>query len=192
VRFTTADLDVIQPTNNLVVSGPFGTINNTNLDGGSSSAHGYLLSNSLPASSEAFLSVGGSPSFVVSFAYPLGRGSVFYSTIPLDCYLAGANCTNNPIALPLQTIYTPNVLIYTASATPAAVRPTLDAERYGNILLLIWPAAASGYVLESSTSLASPNWVRFPSAPMQIGDEYLTPVVMSAARNFYRLRLVGP
>jgi len=41
----------------------------------------------------------------------------------LDCYLAGASCTNNVIAAPLQNIYTPNVLVYAASLSSCSNCP---------------------------------------------------------------------
>jgi hypothetical protein len=115
VRSTTSDIDVIPPGTNLVVAGPFGTINNTTLDGGASSAHGYVTQSQLPASAYPILSMGGAPTNVIAFSYPLGSGEIYYSSIPLDCYLAGDACAGNIIAAALQNIYTPNVLIYAAA-----------------------------------------------------------------------------
>ncbi len=117
VRLTTSDLDVIPPATNPVVAGPFGVINNTNLDGGASSAHGYVALANLPAAASGFLCIGGSLNEVVAFSYSLGAGTIYYSSTPLDCYLADGGCTNNVIAPPLQNIYTPNVLTYASSLT---------------------------------------------------------------------------
>jgi hypothetical protein len=114
-RFTTSDLNVIPPGDNLVINGPFGVINNTTLDGGSSSAHGYISRAQLPADTVAILSTEQGPTNVVSFMYQLGSGFVYYSSIPLDCYLTNGGCGGNVISAPLQNIYTPNVLAYVAS-----------------------------------------------------------------------------
>ena len=123
VRFPTADLDVIPPGNNLVVAGPFGTINNNTLDGGSSSAHGYVAQNQLPPLACPILSIGGNSAEVVDFSYPLGLGQIYYSSIPLDCYLESGDCSGNVIAAALQQIYTPNVLTYVASLSGGEVIP---------------------------------------------------------------------
>ncbi len=114
-RFETASIDVIPPGNNLVISGPFGVINNATLDGGSSSAHGYVVRNLLPPTTESFLFTDASPNNLVSFMYPLGGGFLFYSSIPLDCYLTNGGCGGSIIGPPLQNIYTPNVLAYMVS-----------------------------------------------------------------------------
>ena len=69
-------------------------INNTTLDGGNFSDHGYAT-----AASVATLAAGigghraifstGDATHVVDFTYSLGSGFVYYSTIPLDFYLTG-------------------------------------------------------------------------------------------------------
>lgn len=114
----TSDLDVIDPATTLVTAGPFGILTNTSLDGGSSSAHGYVPRASLPPQSRAILSFAGNTNQVAAFSYPLGAGFVYYSTIPLDCYLAGSGCQTSVIATNLQTIYTPNALIYLHTLNP--------------------------------------------------------------------------
>lgn len=113
----TADLDVIEPAT-LVTAGPFGILGNTSLDGGSSSAHGYVPRASLPPQSRAILSFAGNTNQIAAFSYPLGAGFVYYSTIPLDCYLAGSGCQTSVIATNLQTVYTPNALTYVHTLNP--------------------------------------------------------------------------
>jgi uncharacterized repeat protein (TIGR01451 family) len=114
-RLTTSDLDVIPPGTNLVVNGPFGVINNTTLDGGSSSAHGYISQGLLPAGASSILSIGANATQVTTFSYPLGAGLVYYSSIPLDCYLVGGGCgSGGAFATNIQNIYSPNVLVYAA------------------------------------------------------------------------------
>ena len=110
------DLDVIPPGGTSVTSGPHGTIGNTTLDGGTSSNHGFVQGATLPPGATAILSAGPDPSNVAAFSYSFGDGLVYYSTIPLDYYLAGAELAASPIAPALQTIYTPNVLAYVSCA----------------------------------------------------------------------------
>jgi hypothetical protein len=105
----TADLNMIDPATTLVSAGPFGILTNTSLDGGINSAHGYVPVASLPPQARAILSFAGNSNQIAGFSYSLGAGFVYYSTIPLDYYLAGAA---NVITTNLQTIYTPNALIY--------------------------------------------------------------------------------
>jgi len=119
VAFPTKDLDVIPPGINPVVAGPFGTINNTNLDGGFYSGVGYVAAEQLPPRVAPILSIGGDPRKVVAFSYPLGQGLIYYSTIRLDCYLGGGACTVNSITAALQNIYTPNVLTYMSESAPS-------------------------------------------------------------------------
>jgi hypothetical protein len=81
-----ANIQIVDP-GTLVTNGPGGIITNTSLDGGNSSSHGYGLAQTLPPGTIGVLSTG-TPSHLVTFAYPYGAGWVIYSTIPLDHYLA--------------------------------------------------------------------------------------------------------
>jgi uncharacterized repeat protein (TIGR01451 family) len=110
VRLNTNNLDLVEPATTLVTAGPFGVLNNTLLDGGNDSAHGYLPTVALPPAARAILQTG--PNQVASFAYPLGAGFIYYSAIPLDYYLPGGGGGGNVIAAPLTNIYTPNVISY--------------------------------------------------------------------------------
>ena len=88
VRETGTNIDVLDNT----VYGA--AINNTTLDGGNFSDHGYAT-----AASVATLALGigghraifstGDATHVVDFTYSLGSGHVYYSSIPLDFYLGG-------------------------------------------------------------------------------------------------------
>ena len=105
------DIDVATP-GTLVTNGPFGTINNTTLDGGNFSTHGYADVSSLPPGAVSILS-DGNPLHSVAFYYPFGAGFVYYSTIPLDFYINGAG--NNPPADQFRDIYTPNAITFVDS-----------------------------------------------------------------------------
>jgi hypothetical protein len=110
VRIPTNNVDVIPPGTTLVTAGPFGTINNTNLDG-TGAAHGYADIRNLPTRSQPIISTGLGSTNVVAFSYPLGLGFVYYSSTPIDFHLGGATT----IATNLTQIYMPNVLLYTHS-----------------------------------------------------------------------------
>jgi hypothetical protein len=93
-----------------VTNGPGGIIDNSSLDGGNSSYHGYAVANSLPNGAQAILSTGNA-SQVVTYSYPYGSGLVIYSTIPLDYYLAGSGPTQ--VNTNMKS-YAANVLAYAA------------------------------------------------------------------------------
>lgn len=95
----------IATSGTLVTDGPGGVLDNSSLDGGGSSSHGYADESSLPAGAVNILSRPTSTE-VVTFAYPYGAGWVVYSTIPLDYFLDG----NDPAAF--RDIYAPNVVEY--------------------------------------------------------------------------------
>ncbi len=70
--------------------------------------------------------------------------------------------------------------------------PALAVTSSGNLLLVYWPSAPSGFVLEMSPSLSPAQWVRVPGPPIQIGTEYLGVLQAPGANQFYRLRYSGP
>src|SRR5262249_16033469 len=135
IRSETANVDVIPPGDSVVILGPFGTIDNATLDGGNSSAHGYISSFSLPPDSIPILSIGGNPDQVVDFSYPLGSGLVYYSAIPLDCYLVGGGCGCSPCATMLQTVYLPNVLVYVATGPTSDGPPAIVSQPHDRAVL---------------------------------------------------------
>jgi hypothetical protein len=103
-----ANIDVLDDTT-LVTHGPGGTVDNSTLDGGTSSSHGYAIAGSLPGAADLILSQT-DPTHIVTFAYGYGAGTVIYSSIPLDFYL------DNPGDLPnFSQIYAPNVIAYAAT-----------------------------------------------------------------------------
>jgi hypothetical protein len=99
--------DIDLPAGSPLLSGPGGTLNNTSLDGGNSSTHGYVTAASLPVGGSVLahrpVSTEG-----VTVRYPYGSGTVVYSGIPLDFYLGGSG--NNPPRDNMVNIYLPNLL----------------------------------------------------------------------------------
>jgi hypothetical protein len=142
-RLLGADINV-ETAGTLVTNGPGGIINNTTLDGGNSSDHGYSGFATLPPGVTAILN-NGTAGQEVSFAYKLGSGFVYYSTIPLDFYLAGSGTV-----AAFRTVYAPNVVAYVASlvgtagaTAPAAVgTPTLSEWGIALLAILLMGCAA--------------------------------------------------
>ncbi len=103
-----ADIDV-RDNSTLVTTGSHGIIDDTSLDGGTSSTHGYSVIGTLPGTGTFILSRS-DPDEIVTFSYPFSGGCVIYSSIPLDFYLKGAG--PNPPRDNFRFIYSPNVIEY--------------------------------------------------------------------------------
>jgi hypothetical protein len=110
-RQVAANIDVLDPAV-LVTDGPGGVVTNTTLDGGNFSDHGYADDTTLPYCAVAILSTE-DPTHVVDFVYPYGDGAVYYSSVPLDYYLAGAGV--EPARTNFREIYGPNVVAFALS-----------------------------------------------------------------------------
>ena len=89
------------------MNGPAGVIGATTLDNGRSSDHGYAAVATLPTDTTTLLTAGNAAQ-AVAISYTLGAGSVYYSTVPLDCYLVGV--CSFPAAF--NAVYTPNLVAY--------------------------------------------------------------------------------
>jgi hypothetical protein len=112
ISFTTAldtNIDIATP-GTLVTNGPGGVINNTTLDGGNFSNHGWASLATLPVGAVPIFNTGVATE-IVDFYYQHGAGYVYYSTIPLDFYLGGGSA--------FRTIYAPNEAAFQASLASA-------------------------------------------------------------------------
>ncbi|HZR81198.1 MAG TPA: hypothetical protein VFD92_08880 [Candidatus Binatia bacterium] len=109
VPFGTREMEVLDDST-LVTHGPGGTIDDTNLDGGCESNHGFTVAGSLPGDARIILTRN-DPTRVVTFAYGYGAGAVIYSSLPLDFYLDGAGCTIGPT---VRNVYAVNAVAYAA------------------------------------------------------------------------------
>ncbi len=65
--------------------------------------------------------------------------------------------------------------------------PTLRVEKTDTGLDLSWPADASGFVLEETSSLEAPVWTRSLAFPLSDGNRYRLPLSPQGERRFYRL-----
>jgi hypothetical protein len=113
-----ANIDVL--VSNTVTNGPGGVINNTSLDGGTSSSHGYALLATLPGGATGVFSQG-DPTHIVDFYFCLGAGDVYYSTIPLDFYLLGSGPSG--VQSNMVNIYAVNEATFQAQLADAAAVP---------------------------------------------------------------------
>ena len=77
----------------------------------------------------------------------------------------------NPIPLALLTVQ--------AQPTP----PILSTAQNGNQLTITWPADATGYTLESSTTMANGSWQTVPGV---VGNSTTVPI--GTGNSFYRLK----
>ncbi len=102
------------PVGSPVLSGPGGTLDNSSLDGGTSSSHGYVDTTTLPAGGQVIthrpVATQG-----VTISYPYGAGTVIYSTIPLDYYLDGSGPAFTQQNM--VQVYTPNLIAAFAGDT---------------------------------------------------------------------------
>ena len=105
-----SNIDVLDPSST-VTNGPGGVVDNSTLDGGNSSSHGFAIEGTLPDDAELILSTGDA-SNIVTFSYGFGAGNVIYSTIPLDFYLDGLGPAQ--VSSNFRDIYAPNVVDYGA------------------------------------------------------------------------------
>lgn len=102
-----ANIDVVDNSTS-VTNGPGGIIDDSSLDGGTSSSHGYCDATTLPPMSALNILSRTVTNESVLASYQHGSGFVAYSTIPLDFYLNGIP----PAAF--GDIYAPNVVQYGA------------------------------------------------------------------------------
>ena len=78
-----------------------------------------------------------------------------------------------------------------AGVAPVVAQPALGIVPTNNQSLLYWPATATDYVLQSSTNLASTNWVSATDAvPSNYGSQTAVTVTNTSAARFFRLMLV--
>ena len=78
-----------------------------------------------------------------------------------------------------------------AGVDSVVAQPALGIVPTNNQSLLYWPATATDYVLQSSTNLASTNWVFATDAvPSTYGSQTAVTVTNTSAARFFRLMLV--
>jgi hypothetical protein len=108
-----SDIDIVLPADTLVTTGPHGSLDDSSLDEGFYSDHGYAELATLPTGTRPILIQGGGPDRVVAFSYGLGAGLIYYATIPLDYYLDYDS--GNSLSETFRNVYLPNVIEHAVS-----------------------------------------------------------------------------
>jgi len=86
-------------------------ITDQNLDGLNSSTHGYAIPD-FPSGTEILLHAGTENQNAVTFSYPVQKGYVIYSAVPLDFALSGSG---GSVGENFRDIYAPNILAYAST-----------------------------------------------------------------------------
>lgn len=80
-----------------------------------------------------------------------------------------------------------------SSPIDVVAEPRLGVTNQGTSVLISWPAAPSGFVLESAPYLYSPtNWTPVSGSPTLINGQYLLSVPITGTNQFFRLQFSGP
>ena len=64
----------------------------------------------------------------------------------------------------------------------------LAVSRSGKSVVLSWPAASTGYVLESTAKFPAQTWTAVTTPPTVVGDQNTLSVDASTGTQYYRLR----
>lgn len=81
---------------------------------------------------------------------------------------------------------------YTERDTPVEIvapPPQLNITPYGASVILAWPTNAAGFVLQSSTNLASSNWTTYSPGPVVLGGQFAVFTSASDQTRYFRLAL---
>ncbi|MGC9942537.1 MAG: LamG-like jellyroll fold domain-containing protein [Verrucomicrobiota bacterium] len=92
----------------------------------------------------------------------------------------------NGVMSPSEVAQT-QVLGPTNLLTVVTAGPTLGAVMSGGNLIISWPQSATGYTLQSRSSLTSGTWTNVSGTPSVVGNNYQLSVPISGASQFYRL-----
>lgn len=117
VRDTDDEIDVENDSTTLT-DGPGGVIDDSTLDGGNFSNHGYVEADTLLNDATSILNTGSSDE-IVDFTFSLGAGHAHYSTIPLDFYVDGGGANSE-----FDDTYAPNLVDYGANLDAQVPAPS--------------------------------------------------------------------
>ena len=90
-------------THSFVANGPGGIIDDTNLESSNSLTFGFADADTVPFGSRGYLGRNDENAWT-TYSYPVGKGHVVYSSIPLDFYLVNGNPEI------MRSVYAPNIL----------------------------------------------------------------------------------
>ena len=81
----------------------------------------------------------------------------------------------------------------TVSVKTVVEFPQITTTRTGSTLVIAWPADASAYILEHTTSLTPPAvWTPVPTPPIRVGSQNMVTVTIGSGNEFFRLRTTAP
>jgi hypothetical protein len=73
------------------------------------------------------------------------------------------------------------------AAAPPVPLPVLRVSIWYGSLTLSWPFPSTGFVLESTPSLGSPNWQPAPETPLGLNNQWIVNVAGDRAARYFRL-----
>ena len=127
----------------------------------------------------------------VVLTWPLsGTGYILESANQLTSPGLWSTVTNVPVIVNFQFTVTNQISSGSVFYRLATVTvPTLRAQLSGSNIILSWPAAASGFTLETTTNLADPNsWTQVAATPALVSQQFQVTNNVSSGRCFYRLK----
>ncbi len=154
-------------------------MNSTGSSVGLPEAYAFLLlgPDGLPLPSQL-----GAPYFLADSPGGLGTTANFH------------NITYSPASQSFLAVFssTPGVtylaaLSVTSSHLAPVTSPTLTVAREGNSIVLTWPAAATGFDVQSTTTLSPPDWQSAGLTPIVEGEVQKATVTPGDAMRFFRL-----
>ncbi|MEO8429308.1 MAG: hypothetical protein ABI651_19630, partial [Verrucomicrobiota bacterium] len=81
-------------------------------------------------------------------------------------------------------------VLLNSGSNPPPVLPQLSISHVGNTVVISWPAEASGFVLETSSTLSPPNWKPDTSPSVIVGGGRKSVTIdLANGTKFYRLRM---
>ncbi len=64
----------------------------------------------------------------------------------------------------------------------------LGIDRQGDKVVLWWPAEAAGFQLQSTDSVATPNWINVNDSAVKVGNNNQVTLALGAAARFFRIK----
>jgi uncharacterized repeat protein (TIGR03803 family) len=173
--FTTTGFDTISVYPDALVQGKNGTLYGTTLGGGvNAQGAAYQITTNGTGFDQLFPFADG---IGVSGSQPaagmiLGRDGVFYGVTQTGGYLTNGNPSQGTV--------------FSLSLGPAV--PQLAAIRSGANIVLKWPTNATGFVLQSTTNVATQAvWPTVSPAPVVVNAQNTVTNIISGTMKFYRL-----
>jgi Bacterial Ig domain/Immunoglobulin I-set domain/Immunoglobulin domain len=131
-------IELLRSPENIVATGPFGSLTDGSLNNGSWSFDGYASRQSLPSQALPLLADSSDTNHIIAFSYAFGNGAVYWSSIPLENLID----QSGPLGANIRSIYLPNVLAH-CDAISAHGAP-LVVESSGDITVLAGSSPSLG------------------------------------------------